>query len=151
MGNGKFYRRMIGVVRLKNDCPGPLSPARSPGHLRQDLKCSFSRAKVGNPEHVIGGENADQRNPRQIMSLGHHLGPDENVHFSGLKLSVKVKKLRFAAGVITVHDENPGIGKDALYLFLHLLGPETLAYVFGAAVDAGIFEFLPDSAVMALD
>src|SRR5262245_16401085 len=48
-------------------------------HLGEQLERPLGGAKVGKVERDVGVEHADQRDSREIESLGHHLGSEQDV------------------------------------------------------------------------
>jgi hypothetical protein len=79
MARREAHRWVLRLVGLKEDPTGPLSSARSPRDLRQQLERTFGCTKIGKTQRLICQDHAYQRDPRKIMPFGDHLGPHQNV------------------------------------------------------------------------
>lgn len=74
------------VVRrsgLQEDMAGALRPARSPGHLNQQLGEVFARPQIRPVEPLIDVEDNGEGDTREVMPLGNHLGADEEIGTAG--------------------------------------------------------------------
>ena len=63
--------------------PRDFAAAGAPGDLREQLKRPLGGAEIGEPETDVGGDDADERHPRKVVSFGDHLGADEHVDLAG--------------------------------------------------------------------
>ena len=74
-----FHDRMIRPVTLQQDTTGPLGTAGSPGYLMKDLIGTFRRPQIATSKPEIRIDNANQRQQRKMVTLGHDLGADKNI------------------------------------------------------------------------
>src|ERR1043166_6300420 len=55
-------------------------PARPAGDLRDDLPHWLPGAEIGAVERLVGRDDADQRQPLEVVALGEQLRADQDVH-----------------------------------------------------------------------
>ena len=79
VGRERPHHRMLGHIGLEKDLARPLGPARATRHLMQELEGALRRAQVPAGEPEIGVHHAHQREQRKVVTLRHHLGPDQYV------------------------------------------------------------------------
>ena len=72
-------RRVLGVPGLHEDPPGHVAAAGAPRDLDEELEGALARPEVGDAERRVGVDDADERHVRQVVPLGDHLRPDEDV------------------------------------------------------------------------
>src|SRR5260370_22145878 len=75
LGAGMPQRVMIRMISLNQDVTGTVTTPRAAGHLSNQLKRSFGRAKVRQLQTRINRDDADQRHVGKIVALREHLGP----------------------------------------------------------------------------
>ncbi len=73
---------MLGIARLDEHRAGAIASPGPARDLHEDLERALGRAKVGHRERRVGVDDTDQRDARQIVSLGHHLRSDQDVHLA---------------------------------------------------------------------
>ena len=59
--------------------PRALAAAGAARHLLEQLEGPLGGAEVGQVQRLIGLQHADQRHAREVVALGHHLRPDQDV------------------------------------------------------------------------
>ncbi len=94
---------MAGIERLDDDLSRNIPPARASRHLGEQLEGPLARAEVGKVKGRIGGYDAHQGNPGKVMSLGDHLGPDQNAAVTGAEAVQDVLVPPLAPGGVAVH------------------------------------------------
>ncbi len=73
------YCGVLRVVGLNDDPAGINATARSPCHLCQQLKGPFSGPEIRQAQKGIGGDDAGQGDVGEVVSLGDHLGSDQDL------------------------------------------------------------------------
>ena len=85
------------------------------------MEGALGGAEVGQAEGAVGTDYAHQRDAVHVVSLGDHLGADEQVDFAGLKLAQHALEVGVAAHGVAVHasDARGGEGgvQDVFQLF----------------------------------
>ena len=79
---GELNAVVLGIQRLHNRLPGPLSAAGPPSHLREELERALGGTEIRETESHIRRDHADQRHQREIVSLGNHLRADQDVQLA---------------------------------------------------------------------
>src|ERR1051325_6808583 len=70
---------VIWMIRLDQNSSGPIATPRTSRNLRNELKRSFRRSKVGQRETGVNRDHTDQRHVRKVVSFGKHLRTDEGI------------------------------------------------------------------------
>ena len=83
----RLHHRMLGHVGLHEAAPGDERAAGAAGHLVQELEGALGRARVGLAEAEVAVDDADRRELREVVALGHHLRADDDVGLAGLDAS----------------------------------------------------------------
>ena len=78
----RLHHRMVGRVGLDQSATSLPYPPGPAGHLRQKLPGSFRRARIAMRKPKIGVDDADQRQPGEIMAFRHQLRADDDVHLA---------------------------------------------------------------------
>jgi hypothetical protein len=73
----------------------------------------------------VGIEHSHQGHTRKIVTLGYHLGPEQDVDLPLSKAVEDPVKLPLAAGGVEIQPLNPGLGITTPELLLHPLNPGT--------------------------
>ena len=68
---------MFGVIGLEQNLAGFVGAPGTPGYLDNQMGHAFTGAKVGTKQALIGIEDTDQGNAREVVALGQHLCTDE--------------------------------------------------------------------------
>src|SRR5215813_14106527 len=124
---------MIRVARLQDDVPGAIAASGPPRDLREQLERALAGAEVRYVQRGVGVQDADQRDPRKVMPLGHELRAEQDARLAlreavehGLGVAARAR----AVGVEAVHG---GAGKELRQLALdalrarHLVAEERMA------------------------
>jgi hypothetical protein len=72
-------QRMVGIFGLDQHFAGQVGTAAAAADLHQLREEPLRGAEVGGEQRRIGADRADQRQQREIMALGQHLGTDQDV------------------------------------------------------------------------
>ena len=78
LGHKAIEPRMLSVPGLDNDLSCFVSPAGPASDLHDCLDHLFLAAKVGAEQANIGIQNSHQRDVREMMTLGQHLGTQQD-------------------------------------------------------------------------
>jgi len=114
---------VIGQVALENDLPGDLPPARASRHLRQELEGPLRGSEVGYPEADVGVHHPDQRDPREVVTLGDHLRPDKDVELPRLEGGERPRHHPAAPRTVTVEPLDAGRRQRRPHRLHHPLRP----------------------------
>ncbi len=113
---------MVRVERLEDHLARLVPPTRPTRYLGQQLKGPLAGTKIREIEGQVGTDHPHQGNARKIVSLGNHLGADENVDPAVLQVFQKVHNRPFTGHGVPVHAGHPGIRKQLFHGFLDLFG-----------------------------
>jgi hypothetical protein len=127
VASGDRNRRIVGIPRLHDDSPRRIPTAGAPCNLHKKLKCSFVRTKIGNAESCIRIDDSHKSDVRQIVTLGHHLGPDENIDLASLHPSEHAFDL-LAGCDVAVESGNARRRKHLRNAGLQAFGSEALEF-----------------------
>ena len=94
-------------------------------HLHHQLKSPFGGPEIGVIQQVVGIEDAHERHPREVETLGDHLRTDQNVGPAGLEIGDNGIESPFGGHTVAVQTSDTRFGEDFGDLFLDLLRPET--------------------------
>ena len=111
-------RIVAGVEGLNEDPSRGIAPAASSGHLREDLEGPLGGPEIGDVEGGVGGDDADQRNPGEVVPFGDHLRSDEDVDPPPLETPENSRQLPAAGRRVAVHPGDPRLGEELLRLLL---------------------------------
>ena len=92
--------------------------------LGEQLEGPFAGAEVRHPEADIGRDDADERDPREVVSLGDHLRADEDVELAGGEPREQRRDRAAPADRVAVDPRDPRLGIALPDLGLDALGPE---------------------------
>ena len=114
-------------------------PAPRPSrHLRQQLERALGRAEVRHVDGRIRADDADQRDIREIQSLGDHLRADQNVGVALPEVAHDAGMRALFRGGVAVHARDARCREHAQHLFLDLLRADAERLdLHAAAVRAG--------------
>ena len=73
------------MVGLDEDLAWQLAATGATGDLGEELKDALGRAEVGQAEGEVRADDADQRNAVDVMTLGDHLGADQQVDLASVQ------------------------------------------------------------------
>ena len=117
--SGEAHRVVVRVDGLHvNDAwkmPAP-GPAR---HLGQELESPFGSTKIGHSETDVGRDNPHQRDVRNIVPLGDHLGAHQDIVVALAEVVEDVFKLAFPGDSIAVQPGDPGFRKLSVEFVFH--------------------------------
>ena len=124
---------MIGEERLDDHPPRLRAPAGSTGDLGQELEGPLAGAEVGEVQAEVCGYDTDKCHSGNVVPLGHHLCPDENVHLATVERAKDPPLLPLAGCRVAVETLDAGVGEERPHLLRHPLGPEAEERSLGAA------------------
>ena len=119
---------MFGSERLDENVAPFVTTPGSPGNLCQQLKGAFGRTEVRHVETDVGIDNADQRNVREVESLGDHLRAEQDVNRSGTE---RVEHALMAARLghrVRIHASTDVIRKLLFDFLLEFFSAEPLVF-----------------------
>ena len=93
----KRRERLHVHLALDVAAPGPA------GHLREQLKCPLTSAKVRDVQAQVGVNDPDQRHVREVQPLGDHLRAQQNIDFAGAKIAEDAPVILLALERVGVH------------------------------------------------
>src|SRR5262245_18796525 len=79
-GNDRAHYRVVRLMGLEIALAAARLAAGAAGDLVQELKGPLSGARVAIVQAEIGIDDADQIEPREMVSLRHQLGADDDIH-----------------------------------------------------------------------
>ena len=120
----RLDRVVVRRVRLDDDASALGAAAGAPGDLLQQLKRALAGAEVGQVERDVGGDDADERDERDVEPFGDHLRTDEDIRFVRDEAGEDRLVLITTARNVAVPAERACAGEFALRRFLHLLGAD---------------------------
>ena len=118
--------------------------------LRDEHEAALGRTEVRHIEAGIGTDDADRRDVRDVVALGHHLRSEQNIVFlpAEFRQDLLMRELRIRR--IAVHADDTGRRDQLMQFLLKLLGPRAEIFdVAAAAFRADIRHRLRHVAVMA--
>jgi hypothetical protein len=104
---------VVGVLGLDQHLARPFGAAGTTGDLHQLREQALGRTPVGGKQRRVGSHGANQRELREIMAFGQHLGADQNVGFAVLNRLHHRLPLLAAACRIAVDAQDAGL-REAL-------------------------------------
>ena len=107
---------MAGVEGLDDDPARLIAPPAPARHLRQDLEGPLGGPEVGDVQRCIGGDDADERNLREVVSLGDHLRADEDVDLPPVETPEDPFRIAPPGGRVAVHPGDAGLGEELSHL-----------------------------------
>ena len=116
---------MIGGIGLDHRSAGGGASACSSHYLSQQSKGALVGAVIVVVKGIVGRQYAYQRNVGEIVSLGHHLGADEDVGLARTEVFQHfiVRELRRRG--VGIHTKDLGIGEAFSELLFCFLGAES--------------------------
>ena len=79
MPKGELHYGFRRIHGLYQDPAASLYTARTARSLAQQLEQALSTPKIGNAKPAVGAHDSHQPHTRKIVTLGHHLGSQQNV------------------------------------------------------------------------
>src|SRR5690554_207797 len=114
------------LIGLYEHPPRPIAAARPASNLREELEGPLARPEITEREALIGEDDADERDVRDIMSLRHHLRADEDI----VALCPKIREEALEALMVRYVPIEAGdlrLGKLRAQCLLKPLGPKRKA------------------------
>src|SRR4029077_14078747 len=115
-------RVVLGIKSLDQDAAGEIAAPGTAGDLREELEGAFGGAEVRHVEGAIGADDADQRNPVEVMTLGEHLRADQNVERARRECAKRFLILTLGARRVAIEPRDAGFGKLLAQALFELLG-----------------------------
>ncbi len=104
-------KRVIGKVRLHDHLAGQLRATRTARHLHQQRGQALGGAEIGAVEGIVRAEHPDQREAREVVSLGKHLRADQDVELVARHARAHVRERVPPPRGVAVHARNPRAGE----------------------------------------
>jgi len=132
------HHRVLGAEGLQQDAPGRFRPPRAAGHLVQQLHGALARPQVAARQAQVGIHHADEREMREVPSLGDDLRADDQVHLARLDLARRLRRGRGAGDRVARHHQLARLGEEVVHLLLDALhaGADRHQGLLGAAFHA---------------
>ena len=105
-------RRVVDVERLNEHAAFSIGAAGASGDLDDEWKRAFGGAEVGARETLVGEENADERDAREVVPLRDHARSDEDVGFMARKAAEGVVERGRRANGVAVEADDAGRGES---------------------------------------
>src|SRR5437763_1498648 len=83
---GKLNGVVLGMKCLEYDLAGCFSASGAACHLGQQLECALSGAEVREAQCKVGADHPHQCDSMNVMALGNHLRPHQEVDLAGMEL-----------------------------------------------------------------
>ena len=125
VGLRKLHRVVVAMIRLHQHFTRQLAPTRAPGYLRQQLKYPLRRSKIRHPQRMVRPHNSYQRHSMNVMPLGDHLRPYQQVDLTGMQPRQQPFHVVPPTHRIPIHPPNARIRKQLCQLLLPLLRSRT--------------------------
>ena len=133
VGTGESDRVVGRQEGLDHDPARLVSSTRSPRHLGQELERALPRTEVGEVQPKIGGDHAHKGDPRDVVTLGDHLRPDQHVDLALVKSGEDPTLLPLSRRRVAIEALDARVGKQNADLLRHPLGAVPEQDPFGAA------------------
>jgi hypothetical protein len=104
---------MVRMVALYQDLTRPFPTARSACNLQQKLQGPFGCPKIRKVQGDVCEDHAHQGDLRNVVPLGDHLGPDQDVQFLSPESVEDLFVRTFPACRVSVHSPDAGFGKKS--------------------------------------
>jgi hypothetical protein len=92
----------IAMLVAKSPWAGSRARSGAAGDLHQQLRHALGGAEVAAVEAVVQVQDAHQRDARQVMPLGQHLGAEQDAVVAALAAAEQAFQLALAAGAVAV-------------------------------------------------
>jgi len=102
MGDERSRERMRREVRLHDDFAGEIGAPRAARYLEQQRREALGRAEITAVERVVGAEHADERQPREVVTLGEHLRADQDIDLARVDALAHVGKGALAPRAVAI-------------------------------------------------
>jgi len=130
---------VVGHEGLHDHAAGNDIPPGSSRDLGQELKRALGRTKVGHVEADVGRHHTDERHARKVVTLGHHLGADEDVEFAFAEVAQYAGHEPATARAVAVEPRDACVGESALHLFFEPLGADPEQRRLGCSAPRALF------------
>ncbi len=132
---GEPQHGMLGIEGLHDHASRSLPASGAARDLGQELERALGGAEIGQAERLVGRHDADERDAREIVTLGDHLRADEDVDLAALEAREDPLVLAAAAHGVAVHALDARRGRELAQHLLDLLGalPDRVQLVVRAA------------------
>ena len=124
---------------MDDDVAGEFAATSASGDLGEELEGAFAGAEIRSVEGGVGGEDADKGDVGEVVSLGNHLGSDEDVGAAGTKEGEEFVVATEARGDVGVHAEDVGMREATLGDGLNALGADTGVFKDGRGARGALF------------
>ncbi len=114
------------VERLDDHPPAPLPASAAAGELGHEREGALLRAEVREAQRGVGIEDHGQRDGREVVALGHHLGAHEHTGGRGVE-AAQHRAARARGGHVGVEPEHGQRPHQLLELPLELLRARPVA------------------------
>ena len=98
---------------------------------------AFAGAEVGTEQTLVRLQNSDQGHAGKVMTLGQHLGAEQNAGIAAARLFQQIFQLAFAAGAVAVDADVRDIREVPIERTPHPLGAGEDRAQIGAAALVG--------------
>ncbi len=122
---GELDGEIVGVGGLYDDLASFGGASGASGHLCEELEGALAGTEVGDDERGVGPDDTDEGDFGEIVSLGDHLGPDEDVHFALANVPDEVLVGARGAHGVGVHASDAGFGEEGADFVFDALGAES--------------------------
>ena len=126
----------------------PALATRAAGNLHDRLCQAFVGAKVGAEQTLVGVDDADQRQFREVVAFRQHLGTDQDVGLTFDGLGQSRPHRAFRLGAVAVDTPHPAPRKPCVQRSLQPLGAGAERPDLGAALATGRIQGSAGTAVM---
>ena len=103
---------------------GRLRPAL-PGHLHEQAECPLCGPEIGKLQAGVRVHDAHQLDPREVQTLGDHLGADQHVDLAVAEIIQRLSQYLLLPNGVRVDPPHDDGRELALQLFLDPFRPET--------------------------
>ncbi len=108
---GSHDRVVVGRVGLDHHPRTRRTPTGPARYLGEELERALAAPEIGQVQHRIGLDHPDRGDLRQVESLGHHLGADDDVDLVALNPAQHMLVATLLAHRILVPAQHPGLAE----------------------------------------
>ncbi len=113
---------MTRICALDKHLSGSVATSGTTRNLADELECPLGAAEIGQVERGVGRGHAHQRHAGIIVSLGDHLGADQDVDLSVFQPFQNAGMASFPGSGVAVHPGYAGVWEKLFDFFFDTLG-----------------------------
>ena len=84
------------------------------------LESTLGGAEIREAERDVGADHSHQRDAVDVVSLGDHLGADQQIEFAFIESAERALEIFFAADGVAIQPSDAGLREHAVQKFFQL-------------------------------